>query len=412
MPKYNGKFQKNQSRNKNRLFLAVGIFATVGVLSLLGIALYKMGERSTMEAQKSVLETEVIQQQTEQEATQPAKAIPVTETPSTEPTEATAVPVETTVVYVEETKPTSEPAAPTEQIGTVLRSAGELRIRSGAGTNYSEIGRLKGGDPVTIYEQKTVNGMTWGNIGDGWVSMDYIVFGEDNSVAPQSQKADYFGDWITDDEKLYMNITQYGNGANIRVVNTIADNVDMTWTMYGEFDEHGALRYWNGVRKDHSMGTETLKYSNGEGAIVVSNGLTLSWHESAEGPGEAARFNKAFNYRFPESTPNGSGVQQNPAEQLGMRGFSDNAVCDKVFASFKKKIQGGYSGAEILYHSSSYSDGYVTYDPGRCTYSCSMTAQYCSNIFDMWGTSTSTYFVTAELAEKNGSLVLTKMDIK
>ena len=95
-----------------------------------------------------------------------------------------------------------------------------------------------------------------------------------------------------------------------------------------------------------------------------------------------------------------------------MRGFSDNAVCDKVFASFKKKIQGGYSGAEILYHSSSYSDGYVTYDPGRCTYSCSMTAQYCSNIFDMWGTSTSTYFVTAELAEKNGSLVLIKMDIK
>ena len=30
MPKYNGKFQKNQSKNKNRLFLAVGIFATCG----------------------------------------------------------------------------------------------------------------------------------------------------------------------------------------------------------------------------------------------------------------------------------------------------------------------------------------------------------------------------------------------
>ena len=69
-------------------------------MSLLGIALYKMGERSAMEAQKSVLETEVIQQQTEQEATQSAKAIPVTETPSAEPTEATAAPVETTVAHV------------------------------------------------------------------------------------------------------------------------------------------------------------------------------------------------------------------------------------------------------------------------------------------------------------------------
>ena len=62
MPKYNGKFQKNQSKNKKRIFLTVGIFATVGVLSLLGIALYKMGELSAMKAQKSVLETEVIQQ--------------------------------------------------------------------------------------------------------------------------------------------------------------------------------------------------------------------------------------------------------------------------------------------------------------------------------------------------------------
>ena len=100
MPKYNGKFQKNQSRNKNRLFLAVGIFATVGVLSLLGIALYKMGELSAMEAQKAALETEVIQQQPEQEVTQHAKAIPVIETPSAEPTEATAAPVETTVAHV------------------------------------------------------------------------------------------------------------------------------------------------------------------------------------------------------------------------------------------------------------------------------------------------------------------------
>lgn len=65
----------------------------------------------------------------------------------------------------------------------------------------------------------------------------------------------------------------------------------------------------------------------------------------------------------------------------------------------------------VFCHSSSYSDGYVTYDPGCCAYSCSMTAKYCSNVFDMWGTSTSIYFVTAELAEKGGELVLTRINI-
>ena len=107
----------------------------------------------------------------------------------------------------------------------------------------------------------------------------------------------------------YMCITQNGNGADIRVVYTISQGTDMTWSMYGEFDEHGAIRYWNGVRKDHNGGVESVKYTNGEGAIVI-DGLSLLWHESAEGPGEAGRFERVYNYRPNNSTGAGNSSEQ------------------------------------------------------------------------------------------------------
>jgi hypothetical protein len=51
-----------------------------------------------------------------------------------------------------------------------------LRVRSGPGTSYAEVGQLKAKEKVTITEKaKDANGMVWGKIGtDKWVSMDYI----------------------------------------------------------------------------------------------------------------------------------------------------------------------------------------------------------------------------------------------
>lgn len=65
--------------------------------------------------------------------------------------------------------------------GTVSWSAGELKVRSGPGTNYSEIRRLSPGTVVTISEQENVNGRYWGKISDGWVCMDYIDIGAQQS---------------------------------------------------------------------------------------------------------------------------------------------------------------------------------------------------------------------------------------
>ena len=54
----------------------------------------------------------------------------------------------------------------------------ELNIRSGPGTGYATVGSYMEGDEVTILEQFTYNGTTWGCTNQGWISMDYVDVGE------------------------------------------------------------------------------------------------------------------------------------------------------------------------------------------------------------------------------------------
>ncbi len=46
-----------------------------------------------------------------------------------------------------------------------------LRIRSGAGTGYGQVGQLVKGDRVEILEQKVVGSATWGRIEQGWIQL-------------------------------------------------------------------------------------------------------------------------------------------------------------------------------------------------------------------------------------------------
>lgn len=109
--------------------------------------------------------SEVISQQPEEEET--------TE-PETQPTEPETEPIEP------ETEPTEPPAEETPEesgvTGTVTGS--DLRIRSGAGTNYSIVGWLQIGDRVTITERKTVGSMEWGKMEKGWISLTYVKLDE------------------------------------------------------------------------------------------------------------------------------------------------------------------------------------------------------------------------------------------
>ena len=63
--------------------------------------------------------------------------------------------------------------------GTI--TGNDLRIRSGAGTNYQIVGYLNKGDKVTITEKKTVGSTTWGKIAKGWISMAYVKLDSQSS---------------------------------------------------------------------------------------------------------------------------------------------------------------------------------------------------------------------------------------
>ena len=70
-----------------------------------------------------------------------------------------------------------------EAIGTgKVVGANSLRIRSGAGTNYSVVGSLTMGQSVKIYEVKTVSGVVWGRIEKGWISMNYVKLDPGSNV--------------------------------------------------------------------------------------------------------------------------------------------------------------------------------------------------------------------------------------
>ena len=79
----------------------------------------------------------------------------------------------------------------------------QLNIRSGPGTGYASVGSYNAGDRVSILEQFTYNGTTWGCTNQGWISMDYVNTGDsddsDDSDGYESQTG-----------------TVIGNGLNIR----------------------------------------------------------------------------------------------------------------------------------------------------------------------------------------------------
>lgn len=60
----------------------------------------------------------------------------------------------------------------TGKTGTVF--ANGLNVRSGAGKDYPAVASLSKGDKVTILEQTTVDGVVWGKISNGWISMNYV----------------------------------------------------------------------------------------------------------------------------------------------------------------------------------------------------------------------------------------------
>lgn len=111
------------------------------------------------------------------EATTPETTVPETTVPETTVPETT-VP-ETTVP--ETTVPETTPPAAGPATGTV-KAEGGLNVRSGPGFNYDYISFCYNGQKVTVTEQQTVGGTTWGKISQGWISMKYVELDNGASI--------------------------------------------------------------------------------------------------------------------------------------------------------------------------------------------------------------------------------------
>lgn len=86
--------------------------------------------------------------------------------------------------------------------------------------------------------------------------------------------------------------------------------------------------------------------------------------------------------------------------------YTNDQIIQKAFSLFQNKIGGYYSGAGKLYHSSGYSDANVSYDWQSKTYTCTFLGSYCTNIFDVWGTSTNVYYVIVKYSDTGADLAL------
>ena len=88
-----------------------------------------------------------------------------------------------------------------------------LRVRTGPGLSYPIAGYLMSNTKVTITERKTVDGMTWGKIDKGWISMDYVVLDEDDKPAGNPSGTPNIKTVIA----VYLNVRS-GPGTNYSVI--------------------------------------------------------------------------------------------------------------------------------------------------------------------------------------------------
>ena len=112
---------------------------------------------------------------------------------------------------------------------TVIITASELNIRSSAGTDGKKVGAYEYGDQVSITEQATVDGSTWGKTSKGWISLKYTYI--------QGEKGDKAGTGTVTADKLnvrsgpgtdYKKVDQVKSGDKVEIYAQITIDKE-TW---------------------------------------------------------------------------------------------------------------------------------------------------------------------------------------
>lgn len=167
----------------------------------------------------------------------------------------------------------------------VKPSAGELKIRSGPGSGYNEVGRLTGGEYITVTELQQNGGSQWGRIPAGWICMDYV----DTVSDTQGADADCFaGSWIEDavaNKLCTMTIWQIETDRyQIEIQQSMSASETMFWSMIAEYDASQDYLWYNScqcmisIYDDNGSSHEEIQYENGDGILYFSYG-ELHWQD-------------------------------------------------------------------------------------------------------------------------------------
>ena len=107
--------------------------------------------------------------------------------------------------------------------GTVTAGGG-LNIRSGPGKGYDSVGTYAEGDSVTVLEQFTYDGVTWGCTNKGWISMAYVDTGSGTSSGSDSSSS---GDKATVTAESGLRVRS-GAGSTYEVVGSLKYGTKVT----------------------------------------------------------------------------------------------------------------------------------------------------------------------------------------
>lgn len=175
---------------------------------------------------------------------------------------------------------------------------GGLRIRSGPNTSYSEIGRLYGGEILTVTELQQTGGTQWGRIPQGWICMDYVdtVYGTQNE---RNNAQRFIGNWEDQNsQRCHMTIEPFEYGSLVIDISwgNSAFSTSM-WRAVGEYDaatdsiQYHDCDHWEAVSDGNGNFTNNYYYTGGQGTFYFSGG-NLLWQENNESTGSRCSFVK------------------------------------------------------------------------------------------------------------------------
>lgn len=169
----------------------------------------------------------------------------------------------------------------------VKPSAGELKIRSGPGSSYNEVGRLRGGEYATVTELQQNGNSQWGRIPTGWICMDYVdtVYGVQESYSGGWQ---YEGNWIEDKEAnkhCMMEIERVEDDLFLVEIQVgISASEQMCWSTPAFYDAdwdclfYSGCECWISVSMGNGNFYQDVQYEDGMGSLYMKNGA-LCWED-------------------------------------------------------------------------------------------------------------------------------------